>query len=278
MQTSLPDRNKQSAAGKGLSQGSPQTRLIRHFDELEFHNAGTTRWARAFGVEEGTRKLSLYVVELDPGECEPIVLGNSEAALYVEGGAGSVDIGGRKFPLEAGCGAHVRAGEACALEASGPEPLRLLIAVCPSLQHAPWDLQKKQSSTAHANGFDENYPGRVVQPDMQKRERTGDRWYKVMVGPAMGSRAVTQFIGMIPRSRAPEHYHLYEEVICVLSGSGQIWIGEESTAVRPGSLIFLPREQRHSLECTVDEGLVLVGMFYPAGSPAVNYETEGENG
>ena len=52
-----------------------------------------------------------------------------------------------------------------------------------------------------------------------------------------------------------------------------MWAGDQRTDVRPGSLIFLPREQRHSLECTSAEGMELVGMFYPAGSPAINYET-----
>ena len=46
---------------------------------------------------------------------------------------------------------------------------------------------------------------------------------------------------------------------------------EGSAPVGPGSMIFLPIRQPHCLECEDDDGMELVGIFYPAGSPAVNY-------
>ena len=68
-----------------------------------------------------------------------------------------------------------------------------------------------------------------------------------MQGPQTGSAQVTQFIGMIPRSKAPEHFHTYEEAICILSGCGEMWAGDSHAPVRPGSVIFLPRKQPHCL-------------------------------
>jgi hypothetical protein len=41
--------------------------------------------------------------------------------------------------------------------------------------------------------------------------------------------------------------------------------------VAPGDILFLPRKVLHSLECTSPEGLRLMGVFYPSGSPAINY-------
>ena len=38
-------------------------------------------------------------------------------------------------------------------------------------------------------------------------------------------------------------------------------------------MIFLPREQPHNLECLDKNGMELMGIFYPAGSPAINYKT-----
>jgi mannose-6-phosphate isomerase-like protein (cupin superfamily) len=81
----------------------------------------------------------------------------------------------------------------------------------------------------------------------------------------------TQFVGSIPPGRAPDHFHLYEEVICILDGAGVMWTGSKSAPVERGSCIFLPRRQPHCFENTGRGELRLLGVFYPAGSPAVRY-------
>jgi mannose-6-phosphate isomerase-like protein (cupin superfamily) len=100
-------------------------------------------------------------------------------------------------------------------------------------------------------------------------QKTGDRAYRELI-----QGETTQFVGTIPPGRAPEHFHLYEEVICILKGSGVMWAGDRSTAVSAGSCIFLPIRQRHCLENTSVTDLHLLGMFYPSGSPAVRYQVE----
>ena len=102
----------------------------------------------------------------------------------------------------------------------------------------------------------------------QPVQQTGDRWYRELI-----QCEVTQFVGSIPPGRAPDHFHLYEEVICVLQGEGVMWASASSTPVRPGSCIFLPIRQRHCLQNTGSGELRLLGVFYPAGSPAVRYPT-----
>ena len=98
------------------------------------------------------------------------------------------------------------------------------------------------------------------------KRSTGDRWYVELI-----QTEVTQFIGGIPPGRAPEHFHLYEEVICILDGVGVMHAGASSTPIAAGSCIFLPRKQRHCVENTGAGELRLLGVFYPAGSPAVRY-------
>jgi mannose-6-phosphate isomerase-like protein (cupin superfamily) len=100
----------------------------------------------------------------------------------------------------------------------------------------------------------------------QPRQKTADRWYSELV-----QAEVTQFVGSIPPGRAPDHFHLYEEVICILGGEGIMHAGDSSTPVSEGSCIFLPIRQRHCLENTGSGELRLLGVFYPAGSPAVRY-------
>ena len=104
-------------------------------------------------------------------------------------------------------------------------------------------------------------------------QRTGDRWYRELIqGDA------TQFVGSIPPGRAPDHFHLYEEVICILVGEGRMWAGKSSTPIGAGSCIYLPRRQPHCVENLGSGELRLLGVFYPAGSPAVRYPVENRPG
>jgi mannose-6-phosphate isomerase-like protein (cupin superfamily) len=105
-----------------------------------------------------------------------------------------------------------------------------------------------------------------VHLDDQPVQKTGDRWYRELI-----QGETTQFVGSIPPGRAPDHFHLYEEVMCILQGSGRMWAGSSSTPIAPGSCIFLPRKQVHCVENLTSGELRLLGMFYPAGSPAVRY-------
>jgi mannose-6-phosphate isomerase-like protein (cupin superfamily) len=105
-----------------------------------------------------------------------------------------------------------------------------------------------------------------VRLDDQPIQKTGDRWYRELI-----QGETTQFVGSIPPGRAPDHFHLYEEVICILDGSGVMWTGAKSAPVERGSCIFLPSRQPHCLENVGGGELRLLGVFYPAGSPAVRY-------
>ena len=102
--------------------------------------------------------------------------------------------------------------------------------------------------------------------DEKPLQRTGDRWYTELI-----QGEVTQFVGVIPPGRAPDHYHLYEEVLCILDGDGVMWAGTSSAPITTGSCIYLPRGQMHCVENTGSRDLKLLGVFYPAGSPAVRY-------
>ena len=97
-------------------------------------------------------------------------------------------------------------------------------------------------------------------------QRTGDRWYRELI-----QSEITQFVGSIPPGRAPDHFHLYEEVLCILQGTGVVWADGKQTPIGPGSCVYLPKRNVHCLENTGSGELRLVGVFYPAGSPAVRY-------
>ena len=96
-------------------------------------------------------------------------------------------------------------------------------------------------------------------------ERTGDREFRVLLSAGL---SITQFAGVIPPGRAPEHHHTYDEVVHVLAGQGVVHLDGAQTGIGPGTSVYLPPYQPHCLENTGAEPLRVLGVFYPAGSPA----------
>jgi mannose-6-phosphate isomerase-like protein (cupin superfamily) len=96
-------------------------------------------------------------------------------------------------------------------------------------------------------------------------ERTGDREFRVLLSSGL---TFTQFAGLIPPGRAPAHQHAYDEVVHVLAGQGVVHLSGISAQIGPGTSIYLPPYQPHCLENTGSAPLQVLGVFYPAGSPA----------
>jgi uncharacterized cupin superfamily protein len=104
---------------------------------------------------------------------------------------------------------------------------------------------------------------------------TAGRQFLLGVTPQSGCASVTQFIGLVPPGRAPDHFHTYDEVIYVLEGEGTLFIGGEEADVRPGTCVHLPARLVHCLANTGETELRLLGVFRPAGSPAEAYYPDG---
>jgi mannose-6-phosphate isomerase-like protein (cupin superfamily) len=99
-------------------------------------------------------------------------------------------------------------------------------------------------------------------------EVTGDRKFRVLLGPGRGCEAATQFRGEIPPGKAPEHSHPYDEVVRVLEGEGVAHARGADLPLAPGTCVHLPRGLPHCLENTGSTTLVVLGVFHPGGSPA----------
>jgi mannose-6-phosphate isomerase-like protein (cupin superfamily) len=109
-------------------------------------------------------------------------------------------------------------------------------------------------------------------------ERTGDREFRVLLGPGpLGNLAITQFVGLIPPGRAPEHQHGYDEVVYVLEGQGVVHLGGSAAPISRGTSIYLPPLQGHCLENTGSGPLRVLGVFYPAGSPGAKAQPENDH-
>jgi mannose-6-phosphate isomerase-like protein (cupin superfamily) len=233
--------------------------------DLEWTERGAWREAPLIGRARGATALSQSLVVVAPGPSPARSYPGSEVVLFVLRGAGELVISGRPFEIGAETGALVRRGETFRVAARGREAVEMLVTVCPECDSPEW-------LDAMPDRFDDEHPARVVKASDSPSHAMGERSYQVLVGDAIGSPEITQFIGAIPPSKAPPHFHQYEEAITILSGSGRMWTGGRSAAVGPGSAIFLPIGQSHSLECEGPERMRLAGHFYPAGSPAVSYQ------
>ena len=55
----------------------------------------------------------------------------------------------------------------------------------------------------------------------EKGSATAGRQFVLGARPETGCGSVTQFIGLVPPGRAPDHFHTYDEVIYILEGRGR---------------------------------------------------------
>ena len=107
-------------------------------------------------------------------------------------------------------------------------------------------VHEPEPSTRHA----------VVDCDeVEKGTATAGRQFVLGATPDAAASA-TQFIGLIPPGRAPDHFHRYDEVIYVLEGEGYLDIGGEQAPIRArhvhppaADARPLPREHRRDARC-----------------------------
>ena len=233
--------------------------------------AGTLRVWPQVNRATGAQAISLRIMEFAPGLSPGLRNGDCDDVIYVLAGDATIFIDGRSYPVQTETGIYLRPGETLTVNNTCPAPLVLISAQCPEPVNPPEIVAPLTSQPA------QDVPttrAPLVRLAERKATPTADRWYRVLVDDEIGSTQVTQFVGSIPPGRAPDHFHNYEEVLFILRGRGRMWAGETKTPIGAGSCIYLPKRQVHCVENTGDGELRLLGVFYPAGSPAVRYEEQ----
>jgi len=260
-----PDSPENRAIPEVAGDGEGKVRLdggcfVAHVEDLPARTERSLTVARVISGEDGSIWQSHFRLVNGAGTSPVISFGDRHCILLITEGTGIVEIGGRRFEVGPETGVYARPGETLRLEGA----LAVNAAVCPL---ADWpDL-----STTMSGAFAEEFPERRVSIDPVNRQAMADRFFQILVDRSVGSDMATQFIGEIPLSKAAPHRHLYEESLVVLRGAGMMWTQTGKTPVRPGDVIFLPRKQVHSLQCTDPGGLLLAGVIYPGDNPAINY-------
>ena len=208
------------------------------------------------GKATGATAISLRILEFGPGAWPDLRDPESDEVLYLESGSCTISLDDAAFEIGPETGVYVPADQTFSANNLGSEVVRFVSCQCPGGSGS-----RRESAP-------------IVRLADRKALPTADRWYRVLVDDEVGSEQVTQFVGSIPPGRAPDHFHEYEEVLFILCGQGRMWAGETNTPIGPGSCVYLPRRQVHCVENTSDGELRLLGVFYPAGSPAVRYDVD----
>jgi len=217
----------------------------------------TVEVMRFFDDSRGCEKFAQRVLRFGPGRSSARVDPEADEVLFVLDGAATATSGDAEHRLEAGMGVFVGRGVSWSIDAGGAgfEVLSVLV-------HDP----------------EPGPDGTFAVVDLAREERrsaTAARQFVLGVTPEAGCASVTQFIGFVPPGRAPDHFHRYDEVLCILEGEGVLHIGDEHEPFASGSCVHLPARLVHTLENTGAVELRLVGVFRPAGSPAEAYYPDG---
>jgi mannose-6-phosphate isomerase-like protein (cupin superfamily) len=225
-----------------------------------------TVMCRASGTTLITQMINDYAVGTSPSVVNP----RAEEVLYVVEGTGICHLGGFAYPLEPGIGVFVPPGTDYHIENRGPGTLRLVSACCPE------DSGRHVSETRTSPRPGEA-PKRSVREEEREPIRAGkDRVFRYLVHTDVGCQSVTQFVGLIPKSRAPFHRHTYEEGIYILEGNGILHLRGQRhvTEFGAGSSIYFPVGVVHCLENPGPAPIRVLGVFHPSGSPGAAYEDD----
>jgi predicted cupin superfamily sugar epimerase/mannose-6-phosphate isomerase-like protein (cupin superfamily) len=85
---------------------------------------------------------------------------------------------------------------------------------------------------------------------------------------AQSSRlSVARFTLAAGRTSATSFNHQSQEVFLVGTGTGQVHLDEKVTQVGPGSVVFIPAGQRHSIEADANGALIFFAISAPAFAP-----------
>jgi (S)-ureidoglycine aminohydrolase len=200
----------------------------------------------------GSNRLEQRVVRFASGRSRPQELDGVQGVFYVVSGRATLEVGGQQHELEPDSAAYFRPGESWTIDNQGPEELVTVLV-----------------TTWPPDGIIAPPQPRVVRyQDRESLPAGKDREFRYLVHRDTGSPDVTQFIGQIPPGRAPDHSHVYDEVIYVLEGRGTLHVEGRALPIEPGTCMHLPPLLEHALENEGDTPMRVLGVFHPSGDPA----------
>ncbi|GAA5115530.1 cupin domain-containing protein [Pseudonocardia adelaidensis] len=230
---------------------------VVHFRDVEPERTGGVATHRVHADVDGSG-LELVVVVVEPGHAaRRRVEGGRDELLYVLSGGGTLVVGNAADELVPDTGALVGGPAAYAVRAGGAPLVVVVVA-------GGTDSGRECGEAVRT----------VCVADQDREAAVSDRQFRILFDPGRGCSGMTQFVGYVPQVRTPRHYHPYDEMLCIVRGSGTVEIEGKEAAVGPGDCYYLPRGCVHLVQNSEEELLVELGVFTPAGSPAQNTPVE----
>lgn len=106
----------------------------------------------------------------------------------------------------------------------------------------------------------------------------GYRWKSLISGDHGPTTGITQGIAELvpgPPDERLLHCHAHCETYYVLSGQGELWVGDERHALAPGVAAFIPGGAHHLTFATGHEPLRILYTFAADSFAEVQYEFPG---
>jgi predicted cupin superfamily sugar epimerase len=117
---------------------------------------------------------------------------------------------------------------------------------------------------ARAGAFlDSDIPAQLASPGVSFKELVGEK-SPLATTPRV---SVAQFTLAPGRGTGTSFNHRSQEVFVVLSGAGHLKLGADATQVGPGSTVFIPAMQPHSMEADSNSSLLFLAISAPAFTP-----------
>jgi mannose-6-phosphate isomerase-like protein (cupin superfamily) len=208
-------------------------------------------------ASHGCERLEQHVIRFSPGRSLERGAGDRQEVLFVVSGSGTLELDGQEHELEPWTAAFVAPGESYVIDAG--EAMRVVSVAAP----------------ASELGVGEPRRVTVRYEDQTPLPATPNREFRYLVNQDAGCLDVTQFVGVIPPGKAPEHSHVYDEVVYIIEGTGMYHIGGEEVPLAAGTCLHLPPYVLHCLENSGRTNMKVLGVFHPSGDPA-SKATEGE--
>jgi len=225
--------------------------VIAEQDVVAVRAAGDTADVRTtIDASRGCEQLEQRVIRFSPGRSLERGGDHRQEVLFVVSGRGTLRLDGADHALEPATAAFIAPGESYAVEA--PEELVIVSVTAP------------ESALGVGNGRRVT----VRLEDQPVLPATPNREFRYLVNQDAGCLDVTQFVGVIPPGRAPEHSHTYDEVVYILEGNGVYHIAGEDFPLAQGTCLHLPPYVRHCIENTGSTNMKVLGVFHPSGDPA----------
>lgn len=224
-----------------------------------------------------------YQYEVDPGHSINFEDSEHDLYFYILSGIGGASFGGLHWgkvgaleqdgndKLAEGSSLYLLAGESVSISAldGSSSPLSVVVFSLPA-PSTPWS-QTLERTVDQGRRVASTRLGAA-----SHQAATGDRQFEVLFDASNGSRGATLFVGFIPSSGAPQHYHLYDEICVIVRGEGALVSPDGAMqSLKKGSAFHVAPRLLHAIHNPNPEDLWILGLFRPEGSASAAFYPDG---